>query len=97
MRRAFADRAQYLGDPDFVTNMPVPRLISKEYGETLRKTINPNKASKSSPTSFTWPTESQETTHFSVVDAKRNAVAADLHARIRLRLADRRAGRRASC
>jgi gamma-glutamyltranspeptidase / glutathione hydrolase len=75
MRRAFADRAQYLGDPDFVTNMPVPRLISKEYGETLRKTINPNKASKSSPTSFTWPTESQETTHFSVVDAQRNAVA----------------------
>ncbi len=75
MRRAFADRAQYLGDPDFVTNMPVPRLISKEYGETLRKTINPNKASKSSPTSFTWPTESQETTHFSVVDDKRNAVA----------------------
>jgi gamma-glutamyltranspeptidase / glutathione hydrolase len=66
MRRAFAD---------FVTNMPVPRLISKEYGETLRKTINPNKASKSSPTSFTWPTESQETTHFSVVDAQRNAVA----------------------
>jgi gamma-glutamyltranspeptidase/glutathione hydrolase len=75
MRRAFADRAQFLGDPDFVTNMPIPRLISKEYGETLRKTINPNKASKSSPTTFTWPTESQETTHFSVVDAQRNAVA----------------------
>jgi gamma-glutamyltranspeptidase / glutathione hydrolase len=75
MRRAFADRAQYIGDPDFVTNMPVARLISKEYGETLRKTINPDKASKSSPTSFTWPTESQETTHFSVVDAQRNAVS----------------------
>jgi gamma-glutamyltranspeptidase/glutathione hydrolase len=75
MRRAFADRAQYIGDPDFVTTMPVARLVSKEYGETLRKTINPNKASKSSPTSFTWPTESQETTHFSVVDAQRNAVS----------------------
>jgi len=75
MRRAFADRAQYLGDPDFVTAMPIPRLISKEYGETLRKTINPTKASKSSPTTFTWPTESQETTHFSVVDAQRNAVS----------------------
>ncbi|MDH4066073.1 MAG: gamma-glutamyltransferase [Acidobacteriota bacterium] len=75
MRRAFADRAQFLGDPDFVTNIPVARLISKEYGETLRKTINPDKASKSSPTSFTWPTESQETTHFSVVDAQRNAVS----------------------
>jgi gamma-glutamyltranspeptidase/glutathione hydrolase len=75
MRRAFADRAQYLGDPDFVTNMPVPRLVSKEYAGALRKTINPKQASKSSPTTFTWPTESQETTHFSVVDAKRNAVA----------------------
>jgi gamma-glutamyltranspeptidase/glutathione hydrolase len=75
MRRAFADRAQYLGDPDFVTNMPIPRLISKEYGETLRKTINPNKASTSSPSTFTWPTESQETTHFSIVDAQRNAVS----------------------
>jgi len=75
MRRAFADRAQYIGDPDFVTNMPVARLVSKEYGETLRRTINPNKASKSSPTTFTWPTESQETTHFSVVDAQRNAVS----------------------
>ncbi|MGE0459806.1 MAG: gamma-glutamyltransferase [Vicinamibacterales bacterium] len=75
MRRAFADRAQYLGDPDFVMNMPVARLISKEYADTLRKSINPNKASKSSPTTFTWPTESQETTHFSVVDANRNAVS----------------------
>jgi gamma-glutamyltranspeptidase / glutathione hydrolase len=75
MRRVFADRAHYLGDPDFVTNIPVARLISKEYGETLRKTINPNRASKSSPASFSWPTESQETTHFSVVDAQRNAVA----------------------
>jgi len=75
MRRAFADRAQFLGDPDFVSGMPVARLISKEYGETLRKTINPDKASKSSPTSFTWPTESQETTHLSIVDANRNAVS----------------------
>lgn len=75
MRRAFADRAQYIGDPDFVTNIPVDRLISKEYGETLRKTISPTKASTSSPTTFTWPTESQETTHFSVVDAQRNAVS----------------------
>jgi gamma-glutamyltranspeptidase/glutathione hydrolase len=75
MRRAFADRAQYIGDPDFVTNIPVDRLISKEYGETLRKTISPTKASKSSPTTFTWPTESQETTHLSVVDAQRNAVS----------------------
>jgi gamma-glutamyltranspeptidase/glutathione hydrolase len=75
MRRAFADRARYLGDPEFVNDIPLPMLISKDYAARLRKTINPNKASKSSVTSFTWPTESQETTHLSIVDAKRNAVA----------------------
>jgi gamma-glutamyltranspeptidase/glutathione hydrolase len=75
MRRAFADRARHLGDPDFVTDIPVARLISKEYAAGLRKTINPSRASTSSPTSFTWATESPETTHFSVVDAARNAVS----------------------
>jgi gamma-glutamyltranspeptidase/glutathione hydrolase len=75
MRRAFADRAQHLGDPDFNKAMPVDRLISKDYAAQLRKTINPNQASKSSPTTFSWPTESQETTHFSIVDSQRNAVS----------------------
>jgi gamma-glutamyltranspeptidase/glutathione hydrolase len=75
MRRAFAERAQHLGDPDFVKTMPIDRLLSKDYATQLRKTINPNQASKSSPTTFTWATESQETTHFSIVDAQRNAVS----------------------
>jgi gamma-glutamyltranspeptidase / glutathione hydrolase len=75
MRRAFAERAQHLGDPDFVKNMPIERLLSKEYAAQLRKTINPSQASKSSPTTFTWTSESQETTHLSIVDAQRNAVA----------------------
>jgi gamma-glutamyltranspeptidase/glutathione hydrolase len=75
MRRAFADRAQHLGDPDFVSDMPITRLTSKDYAANLRKTINPAKASKSTPTSFTWPAESLETTHLSVVDAQRNAVS----------------------
>lgn len=75
MRRAFADRAQSLGDPDFNPDMPVARLISKEHAVELRNTINPDWASASSPQSFSWPVESQETTHLSVVDAKRNAVA----------------------
>jgi gamma-glutamyltranspeptidase / glutathione hydrolase len=75
MRRAFADRAQHLGDPDFNDSIPLARLISKDYAAQLRKTINPNKASVSTPTTFTWPTESQETTHLSVVDARRNAVS----------------------
>ena len=75
MRRAFADRARYLGDPDFEKDMPVPMLISKDYAAQLRKTINPDKASKSSTSSFTFTYESPETTHISIVDAKRNAVS----------------------
>jgi gamma-glutamyltranspeptidase/glutathione hydrolase len=75
LRRAFADRARYLGDPAFVKDMPVERLVSKDYAAELRSTIRPDKASVSSPTSFEWPAESAETTHFSVVDMDRNAVA----------------------
>lgn len=75
MRRGFADRAQYLGDPAFNPQMPIDRLISKDYARELRKTIDPDHASKSSPTSFSWTHESDQTTHFSVVDAERNAVA----------------------
>jgi gamma-glutamyltranspeptidase/glutathione hydrolase len=75
MRRAYSDRAQYLGDPDFNTAMPIERLTSKDYASELRRSIRLDSASKSSPESFDWPTESLETTHFSVVDADRNAVA----------------------
>src|SRR5687767_7331390 len=75
MRRAFADRARYLADPDFEKDIPVPMLISKDYAAGLRKTINPDRASKSSTSSFTWTSESPETTHLSIVDAQRNAVA----------------------
>jgi gamma-glutamyltranspeptidase / glutathione hydrolase len=75
MKRAYADRAHYLGDPDFNKDMPLARLMSKEYAADLRKTINHDRASKSSPTSFEWPHESDETTHISVVDADRNAVS----------------------
>ncbi len=75
MRRAYADRAQYLGDPDFNPTMPIDKLISKDYAAELRKSIDRDRSSKSSPTTFTWPAEDLETTHFSVVDADRNAVA----------------------
>ena len=75
MRRAFADRARYLGDPDFEKDIPMPMLISKDYATGLRKTIDPKKASKSATNSFTWTSESPETTHLSIVDAKRNAVS----------------------
>lgn len=75
LRRAFADRARYLGDPGFVKDMPVERLVSKPYAASLRATIRESRASVSSPASFEWPAESSETTHFSVVDSDRNAVA----------------------
>src|SRR6185503_16957284 len=48
MKRAYADRAHYLGDPDFNHDMPLAKLTSKEYATDLRKTINATRASKSS-------------------------------------------------
>jgi gamma-glutamyltranspeptidase / glutathione hydrolase len=75
MKRAYADRAHYLGDPDFNHDMPLAKLTSKEYATDLRKTINATRASKSSPTTFEWPHESDETTHISIVDGDRNAVS----------------------
>ena len=75
MKRAYADRARYLGDPDFNHDMPLAKLTSKEYAADLRKTINATRASQSSPTTFEWPHESDETTHISIVDGDRNAVS----------------------
>jgi len=75
MRRGYADRALYLGDPDFNADMPILRLTSKAYAAEQRLSINTERASVSSPTSFSWPAESSETTHFSVVDRDRNAVS----------------------
>ncbi len=75
MRRAFADRARYLGDPEANPGMPIARLVSKDYARTLRSTIDERKASTSSPSTFEWPAESHETTHLSVIDADRNAVS----------------------
>jgi gamma-glutamyltranspeptidase/glutathione hydrolase len=75
MRRAFADRARYLGDPDFNPELPLARLISKDYAAELRQTVRDGRASASSPTSFTWPAESSETTHISVMSRERAAVS----------------------
>ena len=75
MRRAFADRARFLGDPDFNPDMPVARLTSREHADQLRQTIAEQRASVSDPDSFAWPPESTETTHLSVVDQDRSAVA----------------------
>ena len=76
-RRAFADRSEYLGDPDFM-KIPVEELINKKYlhdrmrilmktGLTLQSDIKPGFAGRYA---------SEETTHYSVVDADGNAVSA---------------------
>ena len=75
MRRAYADRARHLGDPEANPDMPVARLVSKEYAAERRGTIRPDRASRSEPEAFEWPAEGAETTHLSVVDLDRNAVA----------------------
>ena len=76
MRRAYLDRARHLGDPDFV-DVPVARLTSKNYARTVAATINAEKASSSVELGkdiVTVPAaESNETTHFSVLD--RNGLA----------------------
>ena len=78
MRRAYADRAYYLGDPDFNPSMPVGKLISKSYADKLRSTIDLFKATVSDSSKFSsafLPPESPETTHLSVVDKEGNAVS----------------------
>lgn len=76
MRRAFRDRTFYLGDPDFV-RVPVATLVDADYAAGLRATIHPERATPSellsgAPT----PLEDEETTHFSIIDADGNRVAA---------------------
>jgi len=75
MRRAFADRARYLGDPDFNANMPIARLISKDYAEELRNGIDLFRASPSDPSTVATAGEGEHTTHLSVVDSAGNAVS----------------------
>ena len=75
MRRAYADRARFLGDPAFNPDLPFARLISKEHAAALRKTIDERRASVSDPARFEWPAEGNHTTHLTVVDADRNAVS----------------------
>ena len=88
-RRAYFDRAEFLGDPDF-TRIPVAQLLDKKYGAAWRESINPDRATASKdlkrPAIFTEleryaearPAaldEGHHTTHYSVVDADGNAVA----------------------
>lgn len=77
-RRAFLDRARWLGDPDFNDSIPLERLLSKAYAAALVAGTDSAKASSSRELGadiVTEPPESPQTTHFSVVDADGNAVS----------------------
>lgn len=76
MRRYYADRSEYLGDPDFV-KIPVAGLLAPKYIAGLRATIDPQHATPSASLKPPRPpgAESTETTHYNVVDAEGNAVA----------------------
>ena len=76
MRRAFADRAEFLGDPDFV-KVPVAGLTSRGYADRQAATIDPLRATPSSAIGHGDPVpyESEETTHFTVVDSDGNVVS----------------------
>lgn len=76
-RHAYRDRNEYLGDPDFVS-MPVQRLLSPLYAAGLRANISLDKAlpSKYLPSVLENRSESMHTTHFSILDAQGNRVAA---------------------
>ena len=77
MQRAFADRAEYLGDPDFV-KVPLEGLVSKSYAESLRAGFPERMAKPSSEIRAGDPTRFQEpdhTTHLNVMDAEGNTVS----------------------
>ena len=76
MRRAYADRAEFMGDPDVVA-MPIDRLTSKSYAGELRASIDLKRATPSSEIRAGQPVplEGRNTTHYSVVDQLGNAVS----------------------
>ncbi|WBU64977.1 gamma-glutamyltransferase [Paracoccus aerodenitrificans] len=76
MKLAYADRSEYLGDTDFV-DVPIDELISKDYAEDMREKISASFVTPSeqiAPADLT-PYESNETTHFSIIDKDGNAVS----------------------
>ena len=77
MQQAFADRSRYLGDPDFV-NVPIAQLTSKEYGSRSPASVVTEKAltkEEVMPGKFPDFKESDQTTHFSIVDREGNIVS----------------------
>ncbi|WP_227697751.1 gamma-glutamyltransferase [Psychrobacter cibarius] len=76
MQLAYADRSEYLGDSDFI-DVPASGLVSQAYADKLRTLINPDKATPASTIKANnpLPYESDQTTHFSIVDKDGNAIA----------------------
>ncbi len=79
MRRAYRDRAEYMGDSDFVS-VPTEMLASKNYANGMSKSLRMDRATKSSELAPTWVSDNkgEDTTHFSVIDEDGNRVAATL-------------------
>ncbi len=79
MRRAYRDRAAYLGDADYV-DVPVARLLDKDYAEGMALTIDVNRATPSNELSdfVAYNSVGEDTTHFSIIDAEGNRVSATL-------------------
>ncbi len=74
-RRAYADRAEYLGDPDFYP-VPIAKLTSKAYAKERFADVDLTKASRSADVGpGSWPQESPDTTHLSVMDKAGNTVS----------------------
>ncbi len=75
MRKAFKDRAQYLGDTDYTEIPELEKLLSQAYAKDLLTEINFQQAGKSDSTDITLFSEGQETTHLSVMDGNGMAVS----------------------
>ena len=75
MKIGFYNRAKHLGDPDFNSNIPIDSLLSKKYSKIMFKSINKKRASKSNPNILNENSESDETTHISVIDKDGSSVS----------------------
>jgi gamma-glutamyltranspeptidase/glutathione hydrolase len=75
MRRAFADRAEFMGDTDFNPDLPLDNLISKEHASELFDNLDMSKASVSDSSKYGQLYDGHSTTHLSVMDKDRNAVS----------------------
>lgn len=75
MRRGYASRAEFLGDPDFNPEMPVDKLLSKSYAKSLTASIDMQKASVSDSSKYGQIYDGENTTHLSVMDKDGNAVS----------------------